>query len=417
MRLTARLVSRRAAWLAWGFTLLLAALCLALTRLNRLTLDRYVAEFIFSSVFGSLGFATVGALIAVRRPGNRIGWLLSAAGFSAALTAAIQQYARYSLVTQPGALPGGQLLGWLNMWIWVPQTALFLFFLPLLFPTGRMPSPRWRWALWASASGAAAVALMIAITPGPVDSSLPEFSNPYVPPWSAAALPWLAPLATGLVLVSMGAAVAAPLYRMAHSQGYERQQTRVFAFAAAAMALAFLIPIVIYYPNFTRQTFLSGLLLAAGIPIMPIAVGMAVLRYHLYDIDIIVRRTLVYSLLTFLLVLGYFTSVILLQDLLRAVFGASGDLAVVLSTLLMALLFNPLRARVQRVIDRLFYRQRYDPARVLADFSGAVRSEVDLDRLAAILVEQVDEIIQPETISLWIVSQEDGKPRNQEEDS
>jgi len=382
---------------------LLNALCLVFTRLNELTLYRYIAEFIPSSVLGSLAFATVGLLITVRRPDNRIGWLLSAAGFSAGLTVMIQQYARYSLVTRPGWLPGGELLGWMNLWIWVPQTALFLFYLPLLFPTGSLPSPRWRWSLWVSGAAAAAVALMLAISPGAVDNSLPEVVNPYVPAWSAQVLTWLEPLSTALVLTGMAAAVAAPLTRMARAQGLERQQTRVFAFAAAVMALAFLIPIIINYPNFTEQTWLSGLLLTVGVPVLPIAVGMAVLRYRLYDIEIIVRRTLVYFTLSILLVLGYLASVILLQDVIQAVTGDDSSLAVVFSTLLMALLFNPLRARTQRVIDRLFYRQKYDPAHVLVDFSGAVRSEVDLDRLEEMLVEQVGEIMKPESIALWMV--------------
>jgi hypothetical protein len=357
-------------------------------------------------VLGSLSFVIVGALITLRRPDNRVGWLLSAAGFSTALVVTIQQTARYSLVTVPaaqslpGSLPGAEFLGWVNLWLWVPQTALFLLYLPLLFPTGQLPTPRWRWALWVSTAGVAAVALAVAISPGPVDDSLPEVSNPYVPAWSAQVLPWLEPLAAALILISIAAAVVAPLYRMAHTQGLERQQTRVFAIASGIMSLAFLIPVLIYYPN---HTWLSGLMLTVGIPILPIGVGMAVLRYRLYDIDIIVRSTLIYFLLSLLLVLGYFASVILLQSLIRAVSGANNSVAVVISTLLMALLFNPLRLRTQRVIDRLFYRQKYDPARVLADFSGAVRSEVDLDRLAGMLVEQVEEIMHPESVSLWMV--------------
>ena len=399
-------------WWALGGTIALDVVCLVLTRLNRLTPERYVVEFIISSVLGSLSFVIVGALITLRRPDNRVGWLLSAAGFSTALTVTIQQLTRYTLVTRPGSLPGAEFLGWLNLWLWVPQTALFLLYLPLLFPNGQLPSPRWRWAIWVSAAAVAAVVMVVAISPGPVDDSLPEVNNPYVPAWSAQVLPWLEPMAAALILITMAATAVAPLYRMAHTQGLERQQTRVFAIAAGVMSLAFLIPIIIYYPN---HTWLSGLMLTVGIPILPIGVGMAVLRYRLYDIDIIARRTLIYFLLSLLLVLGYYACVIVLQSFIRAVSGANNSVAVVISTLLMALLFNPLRLRTQRVIDRLFYRQKYDPSRVLSDFSGAVRSEVDLNRLAGMLVEQVEETMHPENVSLWMVrwKREEGAAGNE----
>jgi hypothetical protein len=182
---------------------------------------------------------------------------------------------------------------------------------------------------------------------------------------------------------------------------------RIFAFGSLVLALSFVIPMAVYYPNFTQETALSGVLLSVGIPALPIAVGLAVLRYRLYDIEGLIRGTLVYSLLSFLLVIGYLVGVVLLQALILAVTGQSSGLAVAGSTLLMALLFQPLRSRIQKVIDRFFYRQKYDSAHVLAQFSAAMRSEVDLDRLAGMLVEQVEETMQPQNVSLWLVRRGD----------
>ena len=395
--------ARRAAWLTWAVTMALLLVGLWLTRLNRLAPERYLAEFILPVMLGGLAYATVGALITARRPANRIGLLLAVTGLSEGVMMNIHQYARYTLVTNPGAgLPGGELLAWLNIWIWVPQSALFVVFLPLLFPDGRLPSPRWRWALWLVIAALVALTFTVAITPGPIDNSLAEVQNPYVPAWSASVLPWLTPLAAALTLAALAVAVAAPVARLRRAVGGERQQMKWFAFAAGIMVLCYLIPIAYYYPVFTEETWLSGLLLTVGVPVVPVAVGMAVLRYRLYEIDFLIRRTLIYSALTVALALVYLASVLVLQQAFRTLTGSTSALAVVASTLLMAALFSPLRGRIQHTIDRLFYRQKYDAGRVLAEFSAQAAAEVDLERLSALLAQNIEQSIQPESVSIWM---------------
>lgn len=394
---------RPAFWLITGAGLLLAGLTLALTALNGLTLERYVAEFILAGLTGGLAFTVVGALIAGGRLENAIGRLLAASGLAFLFTSVLHQYVRYALVTRPGVLPFGEPAAWLNAWLWVPIVCSFLFFLPLYFPDGRLPSTAWRWAPWVSGLATLLFTVILAITPGPIDASLLEVSNPYAPAWAEDALRWLHPLALLTGGIGLAAAVGAPAARLRWASGIERQQIKWFAYAVALLAGAYLLPVALYFPDFTQSSLLSGLLLAAALPLVPLAVGFAVLRYRLYEIDVIIRRTLLYSALSAVLALIYLGAVLLFQSVIIALSGTTGDLAVVASTLLIAALFHPLRRGLQRLIDLRFYRGKVDPARVLASFSAAARSEVDLERISVMLLDSVEESLQPEFLSLWMV--------------
>lgn len=397
---------RKLAWPAWALTLLVLAATLLLSRLNRLPALRYFDEFILANILGALGFATVGSLIVSRRAGSKIGWLMCVAGLGTGLETLIHQYVRYAWVTRPGTLPAPDWLAWLNFWLWVPIYTLIVFFLPLVFPDERLPSPRWRWAVWLFIAAGAAFSVTMATTSGAVDASLPEVMNPYVPPGGREPLPWLTPVTAVLLLAGMAAAIAAQVTRLRSASGVERLQVKWFAYSTAILVIAFLIPIAAYYPNFTSQTRLSGMLLAITFPLLPVAIGIAVLRYRLYNIDVIIRRTLVYTTLTGTLAFIYVASVVLLQSLLGALTKANNTLAIVASTLAIAALFNPLRLRVQRFIDTLFFRKKVDARLLLESFSRAARSEMDLERLTGLLLADINESMQPENLSLWMLKEQ-----------
>jgi hypothetical protein len=279
---------------------------------------------------------------------------------------------------------------------------LIVFALPLVFPDERLPSPRWRWVVWLVIAAAVSFSVTMATTSGAIDASLPEVINPYTPAGGQEPLPWLTPVTAVLLLAGMASAIAAQVVRLRSASGVERLQIKWFAYSTAVLVIAFLIPIIVYYPNFTSQTRLSGILLAVTFPLLPVAIGIAVLRYRLYNIDVIIRRTLIYTTLTGALAFIYVVSVVLLQSLLSTLTGANNTLAIVASTLAIAALFNPLRLRVQRFIDTLFFRKKVDARLLLESFSRAARSEVDLERLTGLLLADTDESMQPENLSLWM---------------
>jgi hypothetical protein len=378
-----------------GFGLLLATL-------NRLGVERLFAEFVVSQAAAALAFATAGALIVTRRPGNAIGWLFAVIGVGSGLGAWVGQYTRYTLVTEPGSLPAGNLVGWLFFWAWIPFVALAIVFLPLLYPTGRLPSRRWRPVVGLALTATALLTLSLAITPGPIDSSLPEVSNPYPIEGHDSLLAALSGLAVALMAASLAAAIAAQVTRYRQARGDERAQIKWFAYATVLLVASFAIPVAIGYPDFSGSTLPAGILLAIAYPGLPVATGIAILRYRLWDIDWIINHTLVYAVLSGLLLASYALSVITLQGIFRAFTGQRSELAIILSTLLVAVLFQPLRRRVQRFIDRRFYRRRYDAARTLATFGAHVRDEIDLPALTGALVSVVRETMQPTTITLWL---------------
>jgi hypothetical protein len=335
----------------------------------------------------------VGALIVAHRPGNTIGWIFSAIALLAITGALAQEYANYAFPTLPGAV----LAAWYASWTWFPTLGLALVFTPLLFPDGRLASPRWRPVAWLAGAVTAAITALTALQPtlqvthdrqvaNPVGVSAIE--NPEQGPTGVVAFNLL-----GLLIV---VAMVSMVVRFRRSRGDERLQLKWFTFAAA------LLPLVVL-GDLLPDT-VSSLLLAAVIALLPVAAGIAILRYRLYEIDRLINRTLVYGLLTVLLAGVYAGLVLLLGQLSGGLGDRTPSWVVAGATLAVAALFQPARQRIQAVVDRHFNRRRYDAARTVEAFSGRLRDQVDLDTLAAELLAVVDQTVQPTRSSLWLRS-------------
>jgi hypothetical protein len=408
-------MSRRAAssYLAWSLCTLCVALAVAsliLGLLNGRTLGEiFIAGNItFATLIGS--FSVIGALIASHRPENSIGWMFLAVGFIYGLLSAGDEYALYALLTNPGALPWGAEASWLGQWIWAPGLGLILVFLPLLFPDGHPPSNRWRPVAWLGglSIGLAVVSSMIVLWPERGPALVTGDESP-----SHVLDVVLLFVAVPMVFVAGLGAVISLFVRFRRARGDERQQIKWFA-SAAALTLVWLVFDIVELELLSAEgglpevtVPLSGLLV---IPSIPIATGVAILRYRLYDIDVIINRTLVYGSLTVILVGLYFGGIVVLQRVFVLLTGERSTLAVVTSTLLIAALFNPLRRRIQGFIDRRFYRRKYDAAKTLEAFSAKLRDETDLDALSGDLVGVVRETMQPAHVSLWL--RPDAAPRD-----
>jgi hypothetical protein len=357
-----------------------------------------------------LVFPLVGALIASRHPGNPIGWVLLADGFLWMLSSTMDYYTVYG-VASPGSVPYPMMVAGINNWLWLPAAGLLGTFVFLLFPDGRLPSTRWRPVAWLSGAVIALGSVGVALSPGRL-ASLGGARNPF----GLEGYPWLY---TGmlvfllLVPVCMVLSAVSLVLRFRRSRGEQRQQIKWIAFAASVVGLLYLIAMYTAFLYPSEAWFQPGspwwldLLAYAALfsfTFVPTAVGVAILRYRLYDIDLIINRTLVYGSLTATLVLLYLGGVVVTQTLFRALTGQlqQPQLAIVVSTLAIAALFNPLRRRIQSLIDRRFYRKKYDAARVLEAFSARLRDETDLDRFEGDVVAVVRETVQPEHASIWV---------------
>ena len=393
------------AWLPWmllGLSSGLTLLSLALLAMNRSQPHVHIFDFWVEVTVIAAVCPITGAVIASQRPENRIGWIFCAIGVLVAVDHLSAEYAIYALLASTPALPGGGAMAWIRAWIWVVYHALFVF-LGLLFPTGRLPSHRWRPLAWLTVSVIVLGATSLALTPGSVDG-LGPIQNPLgIEQLRFIGAPAMVSLVeTVLSVLALGGAASLAL-RVRHAQGEERLQLKWFAYAAMIAAAGGAITYVFadaITPDWVRWA--GWILLEIGMLGLPIAVGIAVLRYRLYHIDAIINRTLVYGLLTTLLAMIYFGSVVVLQRLLETLTGGGSDLAVVGSTLGIAALFQPLRRGLQSTIDRRFYRPKYDAARTLQSFSATSRDEVDLETLRQRLLAMVDETMQPEHLSIWL---------------
>ena len=389
----------RFGWLAWVSLALVVALIppdLLLTRLEDST--SLPNEAVSAVVL--LAFATVGALIAARRPSNPIGWIFCGVALLMALESAAFSYAIYGLLIRPGALPGAIWVGLLAPWIRSIAWFTLFTFLPLLFPDGRLPSRHWRVLVWLFAVLLIVNSAGTLLAPRLFDDHLAAIRNPI----GLLSADLSDPLQTPLPLLLNIAACTAVIVRFRRARGVEREQLKWFAYAAI---LAIAWSVFIATAVFVLPTWLLDLTTPLwNLPILGLAVAtaIAILRHRLYDIDLIINRTLVYGALTLLLAAVYFGCVVGLQALAQALTGQRGQnpLAIVISTLLIAALFTPLRRRLQAFIDRRFYRRKYDAARTLATFSAALRSEVDLAELSAHLVGVVGDTMQPAHVSLWL---------------
>ena len=361
-------------------------------------------------LFGGFGmFVVVGAVLVAKRPGNLIGWILSAASLVVAVTA-LETYAAYVMTTR-GRPDWLAVLGaWANSWYWFMFIVLAFIYLPLYFPDGRLPSRRWLPVAVIAGVGAL-VTIVLGMLPDTLKGQNIDYriDNPigiegltHVEEMPVV----IGVLSVPLVIGCVGA-VAAVVARFRRSSGVERQQMKWFLYAAAPI-LTF--PITDYLPEIVDDLVFGWMLVG-----LPTAIGIAVLRYRLYDIDVVINRTLVYGSLTVSLALVYFGCVVGLQRLLSPAVGESNQLAVVASTLAVAALFNPLRRRIQDFMDRRFYRRKYDAVRTLEAFSARLREEPDLDRLGEDLLTVVRETVQPVHAALWLRPASEARPRGSEE--
>jgi hypothetical protein len=380
----------RLAWPLWATAITLVAGGLLLAWANRLEAPLY--EFWIVALI-SPTFATLGALIVSRRPGNVIGWIFLACGVVGGVQMFSGQYATVALLSErPSRLPGGAVAGWLSTLV---QHSLVttIVLLVLLFPTGRLLSPRWRpFALFA---GTAIVVWVVssALRPGPLEHFAPT-RNPFGVEDAAAVVDLLEAIGGWVGLACVVATILSLILRFYRSRGDERQQLKWFVYAATLGFLAI---------GLAGETPIIGELVWLVAPLsLPVAAGIAILKYRLYDIDRIINRTLVYAALTAVLALVYVGGVISLQYGFRILTGGESQLAVVASTLAIAALFSPLRRRVQAFVDRRFYRRKYDSAKTLEAFSTKLRAETDLDSLSGDLLGVVHETMRPEHASLWL---------------
>jgi hypothetical protein len=392
---------RRRRWpagLAWGLAALAVLALAAGARLAALTAAadlpgaQGLGPVVLPVVLATVSAAAVGAVLASRRPRHPVGWLLLGVAVALVASVLIESYVKYGLLVRPGSLPAARLL----VGFTYPPAVVWLScagFVLLLTPTGRLPSPRWRW--WARLAAAAPVVAALALVVQP-DPLAPDYhGNPLAVPALARLLAAPGVAAVALVFISLLVGAGSLVGRFRRARGTERQQLRWLALAAALAAGLLLIGLVAGYLSKDAVVLAS---LTLCVALLPLATGAAILRYRLYDLDRIVSRTVAYGLLTVLLGGGYVLVVLGLGQLL----GRDSSLAVAAATLAVAAIFQPARRRVQGVVERRFNRRRYDAARAIGAFSARLRDQVDLDDLRGELLAVVDQTTQPTRASLWL---------------
>jgi hypothetical protein len=346
-----------------------------------------------------LVFSILGMMILNQQPRNMVGWLMLAGALP--VVNPINLYLGY-LLTPPTTLTAGLfIILWVDNWSWMP--IIFpIFLIPLYFPTGRLPTPRWKWvprlalALWL---------IFAVITPfaeevGPSSGGWGPLPNPIgFLPTDFMNGPIIIIWGIGLLSI-VGGSVVSLFVRYRNAQRLERQQLKWLLYAGALFAVYF--GFTFFTADSETDSGWRNFFFVSTIIMMPIAIAIAILRYRLYDIDLIIRRTLQYSIVSAVLVLVYFGSVTLIQRSLTSISGAQSPLAIVISTLVIAALFSPLRRRVQAIVDRRFYRQKYDAAQTLARFGTIARDETDLATLVNVMVNVVEETVQPASVRVWL---------------
>jgi hypothetical protein len=394
---------RTASWLAWSLVVLSVILFVggfALSRTARLT-DLRIRNFgaldAILTLTILLTFAIVGAIVASHRPSNPIGWLFCTMGLLVGFGTFAGGYAEFWGTSDFGPRSLGETAAWFASWWWTILIFIPTTFLLLLFPDGRLPSPRWRPVAWLAGLGIIGLVVGYALEAGPL-GDFPQIANPY-----GVDNPILdiGGVAAGVVAIGSMVASALSVIVRARSAGrVERQQIKWLAYGGAVVVVTiFLGGVISIWSASTSIGIISLALLG-----VPVCTGVAIVRYRLYDIDLIINRTLVYGSLTAILAGVYFGSVTATQALFRDLAGQQElpQLVVVVSTLLIAALFTPLRRRIQSFIDRRFYRAKYDARKILEAFSVRLRDETDLEALNEDLVEVVRETMQPAHVSLWL---------------
>ena len=390
-----RRTAARLGWSLFGLSALLLAVAfvLNLRRPQYADLSVTTGELLGQLVFVLFGW--FGALIVSRRPSHPIGWLLCAFGLANGLAAFASEYAIYGLVSTPGAAPGAAALAWVTSWLFAVNLALLTTLL-LLFPSGRPPSPRWRWVLWLASVGNGLIVIgALALWPLR-GAALLQTNGPAEPGSVLAELGNVGFLAALAALLVAGASL---VVRFRRARGVERQQLKWLLYAVAIAVLG--TPLLSLAPSRTPELVVD-LASALLIALIPVTVGLAILKYRLYDIDRLINRTLVYGLLTALLASVYALVVLVLGQLFGGLGTNLPNWAVAAATLAVAALFRPARRRIQQGVDRRFNRRKYDAAKTIEAFSARLRDQIDLDTLASELLAVVDQTMQPTRDSLWL---------------
>ena len=415
--------ARRLAWAVFAVVLLLWLTALVLEWLTRgvthgTTVGNSDVDFLLTLVTGVmlLLFPLCGLLIATRRPDNAIGWLLLAIGAGWSALAGAVAWADYGIKLHPDSVPGANVGAALGGALWAPPLGTSAVFLLLLFPDGHLPGRRWRWVAYAAGATVVAITLAIVVTPGTVDPT--EFPGVENPMGVEALEPIIDVVVYAIILLPlcMVAAAASLVVRFRRSDATERLQIKWLATAAGLAAALFLVDLVlsaILVPS-SSDAELAWLVVLDNIGLfsvglIPIAIAFAVLRHRLYEIDVIIRRTLVYAALTLSLAAIYLCTVAITGTLLRAVTGSSGTVAITLSTLAVAGAFHPARSAIQRAVDRRFNRAGYDAQAAVDGFSERLRDSIDLDALCDELRVVVSGTVQPAHASVWLRSSTAGQ--------
>ncbi|MGH3333648.1 MAG: hypothetical protein ACRDPJ_20305 [Nocardioidaceae bacterium] len=379
------------AWSLWGLWVALSALTLWLA------LHRGAP----SAGFGLLvvGVVTVGAIVSSRRPRNAVGWLLLALALTFTLGAVGDAY----VSTRPHT--GYLAVAWVVGWLWYVWLFVIGIFVPLVFPDGHLLSRRWRPVLWLGVAALVACVVGAAFKSGEMEVT-GSVQNPLAAPGIAGeAFSALETLGGVLLVVAVLLTATSLVLRFRRSHGVERQQLKWFAFAGMLVVVGLTLAAIddllagawsVPVGGVGWSMFLFGCVVG-----IPVATGIAIFRHHLYDIDVVINRTLVYGSLTVMLGATYVGSVLLLELVLNPLTHNS-DLAIAASTLAVAALFRPARTRIQAAVDRRFYRRRYDASRTLDDFANRLRHELDLDAVGTDLCAAAEETVQPSHVSLWI---------------
>ncbi len=395
-------------WTAVALQVVLVSLGIAFEAMNYPSLGLGFVLDAVARAASILAFPVVGALIFWRRPEHPIGWLFCCVNLGWAINNFAGPYAKYALVINPGAVPGGELAVWIYFWPG-PVSVALLVLLFLLFPDGRPLSPRWRPVAWLTVGYAVLSTVTLALAPGPIDDTIGfKVDNPAgVGGPIGHVIELIAGIVQPLTVPLLVVALVSLALRQRRARGQERQQLKWFTSALIVYVIlvgtdtAFFLyygtenAMPVWASTFNDIAIVSDVLI-------PVAAGIAILRHRLYDIDLLINRALVYTTLTVSLAAVYAGCVVLLQMALRSLTGETSQLAVVASTLAIAALFNPLRRRIQVFIDKRFYRHKYDAAKTLEAFSARLRDETDLEALSGHLVGVARATMQPSHVSLWL---------------
>lgn len=359
--------------------------------------------FVFVGLW-AVALSSVGALVASRRPENPIGWLFLLSATFVSLSSLAQAWAERSLTSGTLLEPAA----WLTLWLAVPGFGIFVWVF-LLFPTGRLLAPRWGWVKRMALVGLVGMVLKLAFRPGPIDS-FPTIDNPLGVESARSMLDLVGIVGENLLVAAAVAAVVSLVLRTFRAQGVERLQMKWFAFSVLFLPIAFFAGEAIQPFDPTEEDALTFLLIMVALLAVPTTMGIAILKHRLYDIDRLINRTLVYTVLTAMLAGAYLLAVLALQSVLPL--PDESPAIVAASTLAVVAAFRPLRAKVQGVVDRRFFRSRYSAAQTIERFGARLRVEADLEGLAADLVSVTKDTMQPATVSLWLTGGQGAPTRN-----